>query len=411
MNPPAWLAELHRQWSAARGRNLRASTRAFSRPWEDLLDDAGLVTAAERNQAAAEARQFQEAGFLRLRTNRYRTYLIEKVEIPPASENRLVEACGGLPAETLRREAAAAVQDAAAEGHTRWPDSWRAFCGGLAEAFAAGRNEPPFFWHDPAGVRQWLGILHGLTDRTWSPGTLIRNASEELAGDSKFLEKKQTLLESALTRMFGTETPLDALGLAVPHSRAVVQGRMTLHFPDGSRQDFCHLRGEYTVSSDDLARCEAVTTEAARILSIENLRTTFAQAAAVNDGGTLVLATSYPNGATRRLLDLLPAGLPHVHFGDTDPAGYAILRALRALGVRPVRKFLMDWEDQADSPGLTEFDRRLLPVLQQSELLADCASSLAAMASAGRKGRFEQERHGQPTRRQWPFWAAGSAPD
>jgi hypothetical protein len=199
------------------------------------------------------------------------------------------------------------------------------------------------------------------------------------------------------------------LGILGTQSRALLHGRLCLHFPDGSTQVFEHLQGEYTLSIADLARAERASTSAARILSIENARTTFRQAAAVNTGDTLVMATSYPNAATKRLLEILPPELPHFHFGDTDVSGYAILRALREIGPRPVLPYLMAWQDQDNSPPLNEHDRRLLPALLTSPWMSDCSESLQAMARAGRKGRFEQEAFGPPDQREWPWWSGTAA--
>ena len=52
---PPWLAELHRQWLAARGRRAAGAVKAYARDWEPLLDAAGLHTAEERAAAAREA--------------------------------------------------------------------------------------------------------------------------------------------------------------------------------------------------------------------------------------------------------------------------------------------------------------------------------------------------------------------
>jgi hypothetical protein len=404
VTPPAWLAELHRQWARARGLSLEPAARGFRRDWPDLLDAAGLRTAAERSQAEREARELAAAGRLRLLTHRYRTYLLEKVEVPPTAEDWLVRACGGVPAREAHGRARAVVATAAARGHPRWPESWTQLCTALDAAFRSGENLPPFFWKDPTALAHTLDVLHGLTARAWPPGTLVREVSHTLTADSKALEKSPRLWEAALERLFGGETSLAALGILDRQSHARLHGPLALHFPDGTTQDFVHLRGEFTLSLDDLQRAVRATTTAQRMLSIENARTTFRQAAAVNPGDTLLLATAFPAEATRRLLALLPADLPHFHFGDTDPSGYAILRALREPGMRPVQPFLMTWQDREASPPLTERDRRLLATLIGDPLLGDCRESLQAIAQAGRKGRFEQEGCGTPVHSAWPFW-------
>lgn len=406
MKPPAWLAELHRQWHKARGGKLLAATRAFSRPWEDLLDAAGLRTAAERNHALREAEEQERQGFVRLRRHRYRRHVIEAIDLPIPSEPWLIALFCGTSAEDLHRQAVAVVAREQARSHPRWPESWQSLCQRISSAFGEGKNLAPFFWKDPSEAERLLQTLHALTSREWAAGTLIRDASQTLGFDSKELEKKQGVLESALELLFGEETTLESLGLSGSQSLAMVHGPLCLHFADGTIQDFETLRGEFSLSLLDLQRARRATSSAARILSIENQKTTFCQAVAANlQRDTLLVATSFPNAATRRLLEILPPGLPQAHFGDTDASGYAILRFLREIGPRPVAKFLMDWKDGENPAPLSEHDRRLLPALKNSPVMADCLPDLLAMESAGRKGRFEQEAYGAPTGTCWPFWA------
>lgn len=406
MKNPAWLREFHRQWHKARGGKLQSATRAFSRSWEDLLDAAGLRAAAERSHALREAEAHEKQGHVRLRRHRYRKHLIEAIDLPITSEPWLIALFEGRSAQDLRGEAVAVVTREQAKNHPRWPESWQSLCQRISSAFGEGKNLAPFFWKDPSEAERLLQTLHALTAREWPAGTLIRDASTTLGLESKDLEKKQAILESALDLFFGEETTLESLGLSGSQSLATVHGPLCLHFADGAIQDFENLRGECCVSLLDLQRAVRADTSAAQILSIENVKTTFCQALAANlHRDTLLIATSYPNAATRRLLEILPSVLPHFHFGDTDASGYAILRSLREIGRRPVAKFLMDWKDQENSAPLSEHDRRLLPSLQKSPVMADCLPDLLAMESAARKGRFEQETYGAPTATRWPFWA------
>ena len=86
--PPPWLAELHRQWQAARGRRAEGAVMAFARDWEKLLDAAGLRTAEDRAAAEREAAALEKEGRVDLVRQRYRT-AIERVRLvskmPPTS--------------------------------------------------------------------------------------------------------------------------------------------------------------------------------------------------------------------------------------------------------------------------------------------------------------------------------------
>lgn len=409
MKPPAWLCEFHRQWHAVRGRRVKAGVRTFLRRWEELLDDAGLSSAADRNYAVKEAEDWEKKGHLILKRHRYRRYLIESVGLPVGQEEWLAGLFGQTPARALLEQSIGSVRKARNEGHPRWPQSWHTLCDDLDLAFAEGRNVPPFFWHQPLEVASMLSVLRGLTDREWAPDTPIREASMTLNPVSKFLERSAASLESALSLLFQQECSLESLGLCRGQGSVVVHGPLCLHFPDQTTQAFENLRGEFALSLSDLLRASAATTTASQVLSIENVKTTFRQAASCNgEGDTLLVASSYPNLATRRLLEILPDGLAHYHFGDTDPAGFSILRAMRKATTRHVHPFLMNWQDDENSKPLSERDNQLLASLLETPSMADCAVDLLEMKKAGRRGIFEQEAKGPPSLKCWPFWPDGT---
>ncbi|QIF00241.1 Wadjet anti-phage system protein JetD domain-containing protein [Roseimicrobium sp. ORNL1] len=405
MKPPAWLRELHRQWQSARGARAQQASRTFTRGWEDLLDAAGIMSADERLVAEREAIALEREGRLKLVRHRYRKYRVEKVALPLESEAWLVGLFGEQTGGEKLEQCVAMLKHWNVQTHPRFPESWGDLCHRVSEAMHAGKSVRPFSWRHPRLFGELLGSLYALTSREWPPGTHMRVASEELGWGSKALEEHRAALEAGLGVLFGEPSPLESLGLVCTRSHARVQGPLTLHFEDGTAHTISNLQGETTITHADLQRATHITTTAARLLSIENSKSTFADACAVNrSGDTLLLATSYPNAATLRLLELLPEELPHVHFGDTDVSGYAILRALRQQSARPVQPFLMAWEDDLASKALSEHDLRLLPMLLEGEVLADCREHLERMKSVGRKGRFEQERYGMPRLLEWPFW-------
>ena len=404
-----WLIELHREWHGARGKKLSSGARLFSRKWEDLLDDTGLKSAAERNTARAEVETLGKEGHLRLRHHKYRKHILESISLPPASEPWLLSLVDEKSARDLQSQAVSLVLQSRADGPPRWPESWQRLCDRVLSAFQQGQNLPPFSWSKPEELGSLLTTLHGLTAREWPENTLIRDASVALGLPSKLLEKKQPALESGLGVLFDEETSLESLGLAGSQSQVTIHGRLSLHFVDGSIQKFEHLRAAFSISLSDLQRSVRVSTDAGQILSIENAKTTFRQAVAANvQGGTLLIATSFPNAATRRLLEVLPATLPHHHFGDTDVSGYAILCSLRELGIRRVEPFQMNWNDKTESEPLSEHDLRILPYLIKSPLMEDCFQFLTAMERLNRKGAYEQESRGMPQLTRWPFWTMSS---
>lgn len=405
MKPPAWLRELHRQWQSARGARAQQASRAFIRGWENLLDDAGVMSADERLVAEREAATLEQEGRLKLIRHPYRKYRIEKVTVPLDAEAWLAGLFGEkVGSERLERSFAILRQNRA-RLHLRYPEEWTALCNHIQRSWEAGETCRPFSWRQPDLIEKVFDSLFAVTSKGWQSGTRERIASELLGWGSKGLEKQRAELDAALVLMFGEPFDLESLGLVGTLSRVMVQGALVLHFPDGSAYDTSSLQGPVTVTHADLLRATHATTTAARLLSIENEKSTFADACTANRASdTMLLATSYPTAATVRLLELLPVALPHFHFGDTDASGYAILRTLRQQSPRPVHPFLMAWEDDVASKPLSEHDLRMLPALLESDLLEDCREQLERMKSAGRKGRFEQERYGIPELAAWPFW-------
>lgn len=96
---PRWrdfpvLRELHDQWWRARGGRWGESTRPFSRDWDQLLEDAGLVSAELRAEAERDARLLADAALVRLRAPRYRPHLVERILVPVEAEPRLAALFG-----------------------------------------------------------------------------------------------------------------------------------------------------------------------------------------------------------------------------------------------------------------------------------------------------------------------------
>src|SRR5690349_2993912 len=89
--------EMFAQWQRARGGRTEPSSRPFSRHWEDLLEDAQLVSATERSEAEHDARLLAADGWVDLKPVRYKTHLIDRIVIPLAAEARWREAFGFVP--------------------------------------------------------------------------------------------------------------------------------------------------------------------------------------------------------------------------------------------------------------------------------------------------------------------------
>jgi hypothetical protein len=398
-----WLGEFHRRWQAARGQRVTQASRAFSVDWVKLLESSGITSAEDQATAVREVEAHEKSGHFRIKRHRFRTYLIEKIRLNPESEPWLLGLFGRTSASDLKASALDIVADFSQRGHRRFPLEWASLCESLSIAFSAGRSLLPFRWSQPQTLRSLLENLANLSERDWPAGTLIRAASVEIGLDSKALERHQRTYESGLTRLFDTEISLKSLGLASGGSHVELHGPVCLHFPDGTSHDFDGL-AIVLISEADLLRCTAVSTTAARLLTIENRKTTFRQFAAANeDRSTLIAATSYPTPAFLEFLTKLPRSLPHHHFGDTDPAGWHILLKLRQATPRPVTAYRMKWRPAAVPNPLTQFDQKLLDKLLSASLLHSDQEEIQLMTTHHDRGNYEQETLGPPVSHGWPF--------
>ena len=388
---PTWLTEMHRQWHKARGKRLGAPSRPFSRDWHKLLEDSGLTTGEEIKTAERELEALETEGRLVVGRHRYRRHNIEKITLPLENEKWWMAHFGGRPAMDLVQDSCARLKDFLSMEHPIFPSEWQTLLGTLHTAFTGGRNPRPFKWTEPESLSEILGICWKLTAQEWEPGTLIRSASVAIGLDSKGLEKRQATIESALSQLFEEPFEMKSLGLAEGDTHVELSGVFQLNFPDGSAQKIENLRIA-KIDTSDIFRCESISTDATELLTIENRKTTFRQFAAANaDGSRLIATTSFPSPTFREFLEKLPPGITHSHFGDTDPAGWHILLKLREATSRPVHSFRMKWRPGITPVALTAYDRKLLPKLLCSVLLADVRDEISAILSHDDKGDYEQE--------------------
>ena len=368
--------------------------------WEDLLDAAGLKTAEERQAAVRDAEKIPQ---LKLHRLKGRPHIVLKIEVPLESEPWLHAQFGSQTGAEAQQAALAVVEQFSAKSHPLLPEAWTGLLRHLKAEFAIPRAVEPFRWLEANRVEELLKLLFDLTTHEWPEGTLIRDASTQISRDSKYLEAQQSFIERALELLLGRETPLEALGIQTSNSVLHYSGPLVLHFADHSKP--LDLRFESTLSVAELERATQLTTTAQRILTVENRKTTFLQLTRADvTRSTLIVATSFPTQAVRLLLQKLPPDLAHFHFGDTDPAGWDILRKLREVSGRAVHPFHMHWRPKPTASPLTQRDQQILSRLLADPRMIDCHDELHAMRKDGTKGDFEQESLGRPTLEEWPFY-------
>lgn len=407
MKRSKWLEVLHQQWLTVRGGRVDAAARSFRRDWEKLLDDAGVARAEDRQAAVREAEKEQALGHLKLHGLKGRAYLVQKIEIPLDAESWWHEQFGSRAGSDCQQRSLEVLRDSFDREHPLLPELWTALGQSLKVAFTAAKTLGPFSWREPERVKFLLSLLFDVTSREWPRGTLLRDASVSMGHDSKLLEGHQGALARALELLFGREMPLEALGIQTSNSTLHFSGPLTLHFENGKSHATDFLRFESTLPVAEIERAVGITTTAERLLTVENRKTSFLQLARADAGrSTLIIATSFPSQAVRLLLEKISVDLPHYHFGDTDPAGWDILRCLSEVAPRPVTPFLMKWRPSAKASTLTYRERQILVRLLADPCMTDCAGELRQMLESGTRGDFEQESLGRPDIAGWPFYSS-----
>ncbi len=368
--------------------------------YEEFLAEAGCATGEKRVVAEQELSRADRAGILQRVAHRRDPHLFLRLRFSSQSEPQLYDLIGQPPPRT-RREALAA-QFAVAAATTlpdRWQSKWRAWCERMAEAVRTGGSIAPLCREDTAETTELLALLPRLL--AWEGESLIRFVSCVLCGDSKRLGELSGKIGQILADLSHDEiSGLEALGILETPRTVLLHGPVRL-CRDGQWVDLNVLSGPVRLSEDDVAKAEALDTSATRCLTVEN-ETTFHELAKLRSG-VLLICTSFPGSATRALLQRLPNSLESWHFGDTDPAGFEILRNLRERTGKPFKSLHMHFRADPDSPRLTTGEKRTLQRLADCPLMREERDALRAILSAGHKGRFEQESLGRPTM-PWPFY-------
>ncbi|HTR40034.1 MAG TPA: Wadjet anti-phage system protein JetD domain-containing protein [Pseudomonadales bacterium] len=341
----------------------------------ELLAEAGCSEGEKRAVAEQQLAEAETAGILmRVPVHKRDHSNIHQIRFSPANEPALYAHLGRLSPTELRAAVANQFKEAAVvDIPTRWRENWKIWCERMRQAAFAGSSIVPFDREPSTANSQLIALLPKLL--AWEGDSLVRFASCVLCGDSKQLEQLAAFerdgkfsgrLRGKLGRLLdditgGAVCTLDDVGIISNPRSVLVHGPLRLQF-DGAWLDFGVLRGSFRLSQTDIERAEAIETASLRCLTIEN-ETTFHELAKLHSG-ELLLCTSYPGSGTLALLQRLPATIECWHFGDSDEAGFEILRVLRK-----------------------ESGRDFQPIHMQ----------------AGRIP-FEQESLGRPTRPSWPFY-------
>lgn len=266
-----------------------------------------------------------------------------------------------------------------------WKKPWRSYFQTVEGNALNGKSILPFKRNDTSFNQDLLKAIAGILN--WKDESLIRYASSIICGHSKRLEELETQLEKILHKVTG-ESSLESFGILHKPRAVTFHGPLQLSI-GGTAIDFTTLPGPVSLSETNLQQATGLSSTATICLSVEN-QDVFHELAKRNPGILLIL-TSYPGSAARKLFSLLPPTLSYYHYGDSDPSGFDILRDLRQKTQLPIQALLMEHSPSAPPIPLTGHDQKLLENLLTETSLKDCYPVLSSILQTGDKGRFEQE--------------------
>lgn len=330
---------------------------------EKFLAELGARDGRLREEIERELEDAVRAGVIVLERHPRDPAILLRVRLPLVSEADLYRRLGRKAPTELRRELAEQFALAGEDPLVpeRWKAAWREWCRGKSEAAQVGGPVAPFARVAGRENGELLELLPRLL--AWEGESLVRFASCVLCGDSKRLEALAAAekegefagqLRGKLGRLLGEITggavqSLDELGI-LPNPRFVlVHGPLRVRLA-GGWLDLGLLSGPVRLALADVRRVTEWECRAKRCLTVEN-ETTFHELAKLGSGELLV-QSSFPGAATVALLKALPDGLEWWHFGDSDPAGFEILRVLREKTGRDFQPLHMEagrvpWEQEA----------------------------------------------------------------
>lgn len=374
---------------AGRYRNSKAGreggTADFLADFRELLASAKSLDGDARVRAIDDLRraEHESGGLLTLDLHPRDPQIIYKARLRPAGEAWLFERIGQTSPSTRRTELAAFFQQHADAPHP----GWREWLQNLAAAALSGKNISPFERDDSALNAELLRVIAAVL--TWREESLIRFASSVICGNSKRLKILEPRLLQALRAVTGNpEVTLETYQILEKPRSVLIHGPLVLDLPGGPL-DLGLLTGPVSISGTDLELAGTIRCAANACLTVEN-EDVFRELAKRNPG-ILLVHTSFPGAATRLLLTRLPGEMTFHHFGDSDPAGFDILRDLREKTGKSFQPVGMEFRPGPDAEPLTPTERKAVERLLESPVITDVGTALQAMLDHDTKGDFEQE--------------------
>jgi len=365
-----------------------AATRDFQYNYGKLIEAAGCTSGERHANARADLEFAERQGALRLDRHRRDSSLWSKVRVGSDDEPRLFALIERTSPVAERAEWAALFEQACEWSVPREHlSAWQNFCKVRSEHARAGVGWTPFQRAHRKRATFQLEVAAKLLG--WKHPSLLRTASVQLTGSSKFLERCASTMQSLLA-LASSGAVRSFADLQIDHNPAAVRFHGPLRvILRGQVIDYAQHIGESVLSETDLVVAESIEFHAPRCVTVENA-TKFHELCRLQCGDIFV-HTSYPNKATVQFLRGLSTELPLFHFGDTDAWGFDVLRALRSSVGRLIQPLHMRYRPRIGSKPLGYRARRKLHRLLNDPELADVRDQLLQLDRVGREGDYEQE--------------------
>lgn len=373
---------------AGRYRNSKAGreggTADFLADFRELLKSAASRDGDALDRAEDELRraEHESGGQLSLDLHPRDPKIIHRVRLRPAGETWLFHRIGQVSPSEMRSELAAFFKQ-----HADTSIIWRDWLLDLAASALSGKSISPFERDDSALNEELLRVLSAIL--AWKEESLIRFASSVICKDSKRLKALEPRLLQALRAITGNpEATLETYQILEKPRSVLIHGPLILDLPGGTL-DLGRLTGPVSISGKDLEMAREIRCAVTVCLTVEN-EDVFRELAKRNPG-VLLVHTSFPGAATRLLLTRLSDRMSFHHFGDSDPAGFEILRDLREKTGKSFLPVSMDYRPNPKADPLTPAESKIIARLLASGTLTDAHPALQTMLDHGNKGDYEQE--------------------
>ena len=403
MSPAVRL--LAQKYRARRIGRSASAVRDLILPFNDLLKEAGCLHGLERTEAVQEFRDLERRRLVTLECASRDASAILKVRLSPAVETEFFKHIGETGPNSERSQLAALFAKAAeSDVPSAISEGWISFCRECAQAASSGASMAPCF--DRTNIVQVAQVLDALPRVLgWKSESFRRFASAVIFGNSKTLETLQPRIEACLLRI-GADAlqTLADLGIRENPRSVILHGPLTLTLPDGML-DLGHLRAPVRIGAADL-RTARLFTAATHCVTVENAAMLH-ELAKFQSGAILASSGSEGGFAHAAIIDCLralPAKIEIYHFGDSDPAGFDILRHLRERSGLTITSLHMRYRPAFATVPLGVDEQKIIRRLLDSAYLTEAEKSeIKRIEASGDKGAFEQEGLGQPST-EWPFY-------